>query len=78
MPIYDFKTGKKLTFQENQTVKRDENRRLYICTICGKEGYWDENWSRYGSYLDIEEGKTVEKYCSDECARKSGNPLTES
>lgn len=24
-------------------------RRVYACTVCGERGFWDENWSYYGS-----------------------------
>lgn len=45
--------------------------RLHTCAACAKLAPWDEGWSWYGSYADIDDGKPVAKFCSDPC-RKEG------
>lgn len=37
------------------------------CCICGKVGKWDKNWSWYGSFLDMDNGKELGKCCSKPC-----------
>jgi len=65
--IIDFFTG--------QTVPDpvDTKKPVHTCTICGKKFNWDGNSGWYGSYKDAEDGGPIEKYCSDECALKSGH-----
>jgi hypothetical protein len=43
---------------------------LYECDICGKQGDWDKNWSWYGSYKDMDDGKKVFCLCSQKCQNK--------
>jgi hypothetical protein len=40
----------------------------HTCTVCNKEGEWDEKWSQYGSIL-IEETQPEDiiKVCCDTC-----------
>lgn len=45
------------------------NGLLHVIAGCGRREHWNENWMWYGSYRDLEDGKPVEKFCSEECAR---------
>lgn len=40
---------------------------IHTCSTCGAQGPWTEDWSWYGSYNDLDEGRPVEKYCSKAC-----------
>jgi len=70
--IIDFETGKPTNITTENKI--DPKKKIHICSICGKEGNWNDSWRWYGSYKDAEDGKPIEKYCSRECALKSGNP----
>jgi len=50
-------------------------QRLHKCTVCGRVGKWGPSWSWYGSYRDIDEGRSVVKVCSDECRRQASRAL---
>lgn len=39
----------------------------YCCEWCNKQFDWDENSRCYGSYNDIDEGKKIPVFCSEEC-----------
>lgn len=47
-----------------------EPARLHICSVCQTRGPWTESWGWYGSWKDIDEGRPVKKFCSDECRGK--------
>lgn len=41
----------------------------HTCSICGKVEAWDpDKWSWFGSYKQMEDGKPVVKFCSQDCA----------
>lgn len=42
-------------------------KRVHKCSVCGKYGHWGKGWMWYGSYKDLDDGKEVEKTCSDKC-----------
>jgi hypothetical protein len=43
-------------------------KKVYTCTVCGKEGFWDKNWSFYGSVVHTEScPKDLIYYCSKGC-----------
>lgn len=45
------------------------SRRVYTCTVCGKEEPWGESWGRYSSIaLDETCPDDVPYSCSEECA----------
>ena len=46
----------------------EDNKRIWKCDICGKEDFWDENWSWYGSYAHVETcPDDIPTVCSDKC-----------
>ena len=45
-------------------------RRKYQCDVCGKVGFWNEDWSWYGSLADEETcPDLIPHLCSDECRK---------
>lgn len=62
--IIDFFTGKPILEPE---------KTVHTCTVCGKDFNWSSDSGWYGSYKDAEDGKPIEKYCSIDCAVKSGH-----
>jgi len=46
-----------------------EGRQLHQCHICKRYGIWDENWSWFGSYKDLDDEK-IYKFCSKACRKK--------
>jgi hypothetical protein len=52
-----------------KTMKIEVGRCVHKCAVCGSLGTWDENWSWYGSLVDLEEGNQFE-ICSDACKDK--------
>lgn len=49
--------------------------KMHTCTVCGKEEPWiEETWSWYGRYADIDDGKPVLKFCSNECRDTEKRP----
>ena len=47
-------------------------KRMHTCYVCGKIDEWSESWSWYGSYDDIDNGKSVVKVCSAKCKGNAG------
>lgn len=45
----------------------EKPRRVHTCTECGREGFWDQNWTWYGSLQDEDEGTIRVKVCSPAC-----------
>lgn len=46
-------------------------RRTYKCTVCRKVGFWDKNWSYYGSLIHAETCPADLPYaCSETCRKK--------
>ena len=43
---------------------------IHLCSVCDNCGVWDENWSWYGSYRDLEDGRKITKCCSAACREK--------
>jgi hypothetical protein len=41
--------------------------RPHQCCICEKQGKWNKNWAWFGNYKDIDDGKKIDKCCSDKC-----------
>lgn len=54
----------------------DAQRRGYKCTVCGKAGVWDKNWSYYGSYAHAEAcPNDIPFACSEPCMKIIDNNL---
>lgn len=49
-------------------------RRLHTCSTCGFTSEWLPGWTWYGSIMQIDNGKRVPKFCSNEC-RKNAGPM---
>ena len=75
--IISFNTGKEIKNTEGKEQKDNcfSNRQVHTCSICGKTGFWDDNWRWYGSWKEIDDGKNPIKICSKECAIKSKLPM---
>lgn len=41
---------------------------IHICSVCGNSGQWDDNWSWFGSWKELEDGEDIAKFCSTHCA----------
>lgn len=51
-------------------VSDSKPRRSYICTVCGKIGFWDKDWSYYGSLALAEVcPKDLPYSCSKPCQK---------
>lgn len=47
-------------------------KRVYTCTVCGKQGFMDENWSFYGSLIHEEACPRDLIYCcSEDCQKEA-------
>lgn len=49
-----------------------DGRALHCCCVCGKLETWTGDWSWYGSYRDVDDGKPLAKFCSASCKAKGG------
>lgn len=58
--------------REPQRKKSATGRLLHCCCICGKLDVWGDSWSAYYSYKDLDDGKTLPKFCSDKCKSSAG------
>lgn len=45
----------------------DDEPHIYTCSMCGKSDRWGPDWSWFGSWKDIDDGKTVVYACSVPC-----------
>ena len=45
----------------------EKPRRVWTCTECGREGFWDEGWSWWGSLQDEDDGMIRHVMCSLAC-----------
>lgn len=44
----------------------------HTCTVCGYTGPWDDRWTWYGSYKQLDEDpKSIIKVCSKQCRDKA-------
>ncbi len=44
-----------------------EFRRRHQCSICGKIEPWSDEWQWFGSELDVDDGLSFVKTCSEAC-----------
>ena len=44
--------------------------RIYTCSACGTKGKWGAEWSWYGSWRAVDEGKPIVYCCSVVCRRQ--------
>lgn len=42
---------------------------VHQCSTCGKREEWGDTWSWFGSIADIENSRSVLKFCSAACAK---------
>ncbi len=51
-------------------IQKHTSGRIWKCDICGKGGYWTEEWSWYGSYAHMETClQDIPTACSAACAQ---------
>jgi hypothetical protein len=47
-------------------------KKVYTCTVCGKEGFWNDDWSYYGSIALAEDcPKDLIFCCSKTCQQQA-------
>lgn len=47
-------------------------RKAYTCSVCGKIGFWNKDWSYYGSVALVDTCPNDLVFtCSDECREKA-------
>jgi hypothetical protein len=54
-----------------------EPRQIHTCTVCGKEDFWSDDWQWFGSYRDLDDGKPIEKFCSERCLERHAAVVVE-
>jgi hypothetical protein len=55
--------------KKEKSTKSSEPRRSYKCMVCGKIGFWNKDWSYYGSYAHLDTcPKDLIFVCSEKCA----------
>ncbi len=47
-----------------------ELAKIHECSVCEKREAWTDSWIWYGSYQDLEDGKPIEKFCSELCKER--------
>ncbi len=48
-------------------VELPDSRRRHQCSVCHVESVWDQEWTWYGSWKDLDDGKKIVKTCSKKC-----------
>lgn len=58
--------------EESQPEPAEIVPRSYCCGQCFQVGEWGEGWMWYGSWKAFEDNpKSIEIYCSEECAHRA-------
>lgn len=60
--------GGRVVFNESS------GRWVWRCSGCGKQAFWDDDWSWYGSWKDADDGRFPWVACSSACARAKPSP----
>lgn len=52
-------------------VKRESEKRVWKCDICGEVNYWGDSWRTYCSIADLDAlpQEDIPTLCSDECQK---------
>jgi hypothetical protein len=53
-------------------------KKIYTCTTCGKVGFWDKNWSYYGSLAHCDACPDDLIFCCSDYCRKIATKNIES
>lgn len=40
---------------------------FHTCTVCHTQGEWSASWSWFGALIDLDNGRSVPKFCGDVC-----------
>ena len=56
-----------IKFNIDHRILKFKSKYIHTCDICGDRSLWNENWSWWGSYEDLEEGNKIYKVCSAKC-----------
>lgn len=60
-----------------QRRRTKDGRRLHCCCICGKLDTWNDYWSYYTSYKEMENDIPYPKFCSTKCREIGGTDAME-
>jgi hypothetical protein len=41
--------------------------KIHQCSVCKARGPWTDDWSWYGCFADLDEGRAIMKFCSSNC-----------
>lgn len=41
--------------------------KVHQCSVCNDRGPWTDDWSWFGSWKAVDDGKPIKKFCSKEC-----------
>jgi hypothetical protein len=56
-----------------QRRRAGDGRILHACCICGKLDVWNDGWSTYCSWKEIDDEVPIPKFCSDKCREAGGS-----